>query len=399
MAGGMKTVLVALEFYRAPLFEGIAEYARNHRWHLSLEMLSNPRALPWGWEGDGILTMLIRDDPALLQFLRKARKPTVNLEGRHPTTPYPRVLSDTRKAAELAFRYFRSKGFEHFAFYGIEKSFRGQEFMQITREAGFPCDFLVEGTESWREELATTRRWLKRQSMPLAVLCWSDFAGARFVDMAHSLGWRIPDQVAVLGMDNEELVCDCAAVRLSSLRTDIQRVGYLGASLLDAMMEKRASGRERWVIPPREIIERPSTDTLATSSPLVTRAVHFMREQHAAAINVAEVVAACAVSRRGLEKAFGKALGQSPYQTLLRIRMEHARVLLRSGGDKIASVAQQVGIPDAKHFSMLFRSENGISPREYRQRWNVPDHYSPTRAVPGTPARPGQPVDGSDGEV
>jgi LacI family transcriptional regulator len=369
MAGKMKNVLVALEFYRGPLFEGIAEYARSHHWHLSLEMLHNPGNIPWGWDGDGILTMLIRDETALLKFLQKTKKPTVNLEGRRLTTSYPRVLSDTKKAAEMAFHYFRGKGFEHFAFYGIEHSVRGRDFALVTQANGYPCTFLLEGAVSWRTQLAVTRRWLKDQPKPLAVLCWADYAGARFVDMAHSLGWRIPDDVAVLGMDNENRICDCAAVRLSSIQTDIQRVGILGAGLLDRIMAGEAIESKSQLIPPREIVERHSTDTFAADSPLVTQAVRFMKEHHPSGINVASVVAACAVSRRGLEKAFLNSLGKTPYQTLLQIRMYKARLLLREGQEKIATVARLVGIPDPKHFSSLFRHEYGDAPRNYRQRW------------------------------
>lgn len=367
MSEKLKNVLVALEFYRGPLFEGIAEYARSHHWHLSLEMLHNPANIPWGWDGDGILTMLIRDETALLEFLKKSRKPTVNLEGRRLTTSYPRVLSDTRKAAEMAFRYFRSKGFEHFAFYGIEHSVRGRDFSRVVELHGFHCSYLHEGAVSWREELSATRQWLKDQPKPLAVLCWEDYAGARFVDMTHSLGWRIPDDIAVLGMDNEELICDCSAVRLSSIRTDIQRVGTLGAALLDRLMAGEPADEQPQFIPPREIVERKSTDTFAADSPLVTQAIRFMKDNHADGINIADVVNACSVSRRGLEKAFLTSLGHSPYRALLQIRMERARMMLRETQDKIATVAQLVGLPDPKHFSSLFRAECGLPPREYRQ--------------------------------
>lgn len=367
MSGKLKNVLVALEFYRGPLFEGIAEYARSHHWHLSLEMLHNPGNIPWGWDGDGILTMLIRDETALLKFLKKCRKPTVNLEGRRLTTSYPRVLSDTRKAAEMAFRYFRSKGFEHFAFYGIEHSVRGRDFSKVAELHGFDCSYLHEVAVSWQEELAAARHWLNNQPKPLAVLCWADYAGARFIDMAHSLGWRIPDEIAVLGMDNEELICDCAAVRLSSIRTDIQRVGTIGAELLDRLMAGEPADGQHRFIPPREIIERRSTDTFAVDSPLVALAIRFMKNHHAEGINIADVVDACSVSRRGLEKAFLGSLGHSPYRALLQIRMERARVMLRESTDKIATVARLVGLPDPKHFSALFRAEYGISPREYRQ--------------------------------
>lgn len=372
MPAKMKNVLVALEFHRAPLFEGIAEYARSHNWHLSLEMFLNPANIPFGWDGDGILTMLIQDDPALLRFLRKYDKPVVNLEGRLPTTSYPRVLSDTRQAAEMAFSYFRGKGFKYFAFYGIEQSFRGRDFIAVVQSQGYACGTLYETPGFWRGDNTTARKWLKAQPKPLAVLCWSDYAGACFIDMALSLGWRIPEDLAVLGMDNEDLICDCTAVRLSSIRTDIQRVGYQGAALLDSLMSGRKPPRKTEIIPPREIEERASTDTFAVDSPLVAQAIHFMRTHYPSGINVADVVRACAVSRRGLEKAFLNSLGRTPYQTLLLIRMDRARAALRDTPDKIATIARHVGIPDSKHFATLFRAAHGISPRQYRQPLTKP---------------------------
>ena len=366
MPAKMKNVLVALEFHREPLFEGIAEYARTHNWHLSLEMFLNPANIPWGWNGDGILTMLIQDDPILLKFLRRSRKPIVNLEGRKPTTSYPRVLSDTRQAATMAFSYFRGKGFKHFAFYGIEQSFRGRDFIAVVEENGHECGTLYESPGFWRGDSITARNWLEAQPKPLAVLCWSDYAGACFIDMALSLGWQIPSDIAVLGMDNEELICDCTAVRLSSIRTDIQRVGYQGAALLDRLMSGRKAPKQTQIIPPRDIEERASTTTFAVESPLVAHAIQFMRAHYSSAINVADVVAACRVSRRGLEKAFLSNLGQTPHQALLHIRMEQARTLLKNGTDKIATIAQQVGITDSKHFATLFRAAHGVPPRQYR---------------------------------
>ena len=369
MTPKLKNVLVALEFYRGPLFEGIAEYARTHNWHLSLDMLTNPGNIPWGWDGDGILTMLIHDDTKLIRFLKTCNKPTVNLEGRRMTTAYPRVLSDTRKAAEMAFHYFRGKGFSNFAFYGYAQSVRGNDFVAVVQANGFCCGRFHETTASWRDELESVRQWLEGQSKPLAVFCWTDYAGARFIDMAHSLGFRIPEEIAVLGMDNEALICDCAAVRLSSIRTDIRTVGYLGAAKLDRIMQGEAPEEETRFIPPREVVERGSTDTHAATSPLVMQSVTFMQEHHGEAINVADVVRACHVSRRGLEKAFLASLGQTPHETLQRIRMERARLLLRENTGKVANIARQVGITDAKYFSTLFLKETGLSPRDYRKSW------------------------------
>lgn len=362
----MKNVLIALEFYRGPLFEGIAEYAREHNWHLSLEMLPNPGNIPWGWDGDGILTMLIKDETELLDFLHKCDKPTVNLEGRSLTTTYPRVLSDTHKAARLAFKYFRDKGFSNFAFYGYRQSVRGKDFLTVVKENGFDCHPLYEWNGSWQGELEITSDWLKQQELPLAVFCWTDYAGARFIDMAHSLGYRIPEDIAVLGMDNEELICDCAAVRLSSIRTDIKKVGYLGAELLDKMMNGERPTEPSSYIAPREVVERGSTDTLAIDSPHVAEAVIFMKQEYAHFINIADVAKNSEISRRGLEKAFIRSLNKSPHEVLLKIRLDKSTKLLRQTDDKISDIARQVGLNDPKHFSTLFKQANGISPRDYR---------------------------------
>ncbi len=365
----MKNVLVALEFYRGPLFEGIAEYARTHNWHLSLEMLPNPGNIPWGWDGDGILTMLIKDETELIDFLDKCDKPTVNLEGRRLTTPYPRVLSDTLKAAEMAFGYFRDKGFLNFAFYGYRHSVRGRDFIRIVKENNFECNALYEWNGSWQGELEITAEWLKQQQLPLAVFCWTDYAGARFIDMAHSLGYRIPEDISVLGMDNEELICDCAAVRLSSIRTDIKTVGYLGAALLDKIMNGEDPNEPSSYIAPREVVERGSSDTLAIGSPHVAAAIRFMKENYSKCINISDVTKNATISRRGLEKAFLRFLNKTPHEVLLKIRLDKAKTILRQTDDKIAAISRQVGLPDPKHFSTLFKQHHGLSPREYRMKW------------------------------
>ncbi len=363
----MRNVLISLEFYRAPLFEGIAEYARTHNWHLSLDMLTNPSKIPWGWDGDGIITMLIQDETELVKFLNKKNKPTVNLEGRNLTTEYPRVLSNTRLAAELAFEYFREKGFEQFAFYGYQHSVRGADFQAVAKENSFPCSVFYEGGADWEKELENMEKWLKDQTFPLAVFCWTDYAGARFIDMAHSLGYKIPEQVAVLGMDNEELICDSTAVRLSSIKTELKLVGYLGAQALDKIMDGQEAN-ENLLIPPSEVVQRGSTETLAIKDPNVKQAVEYMNKNYSKFINISDVVHSLDISRRSLETAFSKVLHQSPHETLLKIRLNRAKTLLHEKSQKISSVANSVGFSDPKYFSTVFKDHIGLSPRDFQKK-------------------------------
>ncbi len=367
----MMHVLVALEFYRGPLFEGIAQYARDHHWHLSLDMLPNPGNIPWGWRGDGILTMLVRDGTPLPDFLDKCRLPTVNVEGRRMGTSYPRVLTDTEGAVALGINHLRARGFTRFGFYGYAHSARKEAFVRQLKEAGLACAVLHESAAPWEKETRRVGAWLKGLQMPMAVFCWTDYAGARFMDMALTLGHKVPQDIAVLGMDDETLVCDCTAVRLSSIRTDLRKVGYLGAQQLDLMMAGKAPAAADLWVPPHEVVARGSTDALASDSPLVARALAHMKSHHARGAKVEDAAAACGVSRRGLEKAFRAHLGRTPHDMLVEIRVEHAKVILRDPKVKIGAVGAQVGVRDPKHFSSLFKSVAGVSPKEYRRRVGV----------------------------
>ncbi len=363
----LRNVLISLELYRAPLFEGIAEYARTHNWHLSLDMLTNPSKIPWGWDGDGIITMMIQDGTELVDFLKETDKPTVNIEGMDLGTGYPRVLSDTKLSAQLSFEYFRSKGFEQFAYYGYDQSVRGLSFQTLVKSHNYPCSAFFEGGVSWKKELEDVTKWLSQQTFPLAVFCWTDYAGARFIDMAHSLGYKIPEQISVLGMDNEELICDSTAVRLSSVKTDLKMVGYLGAQALDEIMDGKVVTGDHF-IPPREVIERESTDTLAIKDPHVKQAVEYMKKNYSKFINISDVVHNLHISRRSLEKSFTRILNQSPHETLLKIRLDHAKRLLKEKTEKVATVANLVGFADAKHFSTVFKEQVGCSPRDFQRK-------------------------------
>ena len=363
----MKNILVAFEFYRSPLFEGVAKYARDHDWHLSLDMLNNPSDMPWGWDGDGILTMLIHSDTKLLKFLKDCDKPTINLEGRNLTTQYPRVLSNTKMAANIAFEYFRSKGFVNFAFYGLPQSVRGLDFINKCVENGFNCRIFSEWKGTWKGAMNITKDWLKAQPKPLAVYCWTDYAGVKLIDMAHALGYRIPEEIAILGMDNEELICESAAIRLSSIETELQSVGYEGAKMLDELMRKPGLKPETKYISPREVISRASTDILTTKSKNVEQAISYMKRNYPSFININDVVANNNISRRGLEKAFLSTFKKTPRVILEKIRIDQAKKLLTSTTDKICTISKAVGINDPRYFSTVFKKHTNIAPRDYRR--------------------------------
>ena len=361
----MKNVLIAFEFYRTPLFEGVVEYAREHDWHLSLEMLNRPSDIPWGWQGDGILTMLIHGNDELQTFLDDSKSKIINLEGRKEFV-YPRVHSDSSSIGKMAFDYFRTKGYHQFAFYGPQNSIRGNYFVEHVKQGGYDCSFFGERELPWQEKLAECQEWLKGQTFPLAVYSWCDHSAASFIDMAKILGYHIPHDIAVLGTDNEHLICHGSAISLSSVDSHLKEVGYRGAEVLDAMMHRDHEPPHSEMLAPIRVVERASSDQLAIDSPVVAKAIRYMKQHYSEGINIADVLQYVGLSRRGLEKAFYGNFSMSPRVLLEKLRMEAARRYLRETNDNIKSIALGCGYSAPRNFSSIFKEHTGMTPKQYR---------------------------------
>jgi LacI family transcriptional regulator len=361
----MKNVLIAFEFYRTPLFEGVVDYARQNDWHLSLEMLNRPSDIPWGWEGDGILTMLIHGNEELKRFLDESQSKIINLEGRKEFV-YPRVHSNSSHVAKMAFDYFRTKGYRQFAFYGPENSTRGSYFSEHVQQAGYQCYLYAERELSWQDKLAECKEWLKEQAFPLAVYSWCDHSAASFIDMAKTLGYHIPHDIAVLGTDNEPLICNGSAISLSSIDSHLKAVGFRGAEVLDQMMMSGHVPPHSEMLDPIRTVERASSDQLAIDSPVVAKSIRYMKQYYPEGINIANVIQHVGLSRRGLEKAFMANFSMSPRVVLEKLRIEASQGRLRETRDSIQSIALGCGYSTPRNFSSIFKESTGMTPKEYR---------------------------------
>jgi LacI family transcriptional regulator len=365
----VKKVLIAFEFYRRPLLEGVFQYAKEMQWHLSLEMVNRPSDIPWGWQGDGVLAMLIHGDSDLLHFLKTLSLPTINLEGR-AEYPYPRVRSDSVAGAKMVIDDMQQKGYRHFAFYGPKDSTRGRDFLLELEFRGLNGHHIMEEQVPWGEQLDICARELTHlvgaENPPLAVYSWTDYSAANFINMAQSLGYDIPKDIMVMGTDDEELVCESSAVRLSSLFTDLHGVGYLGAKQLDAIMSQNKSVGDM-THPPAFIKERMSTSGLAIQSERLRQVVDAMKARFSQGINVSDVVKLSGMSRRSLEHLFRAELGSTPRQILENIRLQHAKNCLLDSQDKIASISAACGYSDPHNFSKVFKQHTGLSPKRFRE--------------------------------
>jgi LacI family transcriptional regulator len=178
----------------------------------------------------------------------------------------------------------------------------------------------------------------------------------------------VPDEVAVVGVDDDELICELSNPPLSSIAPDTYRTGYEAAALLDRMMSGEHVKAAPHLLPPLGVSPRASSDVLAIEDEEVSSAVRFIREHACEGIDVNDVMAQVPLSRRVLESRFKKLLGRSPHEEIDRVQMTRARELLRSTDLSLVQVAEKVGFPHAEYLSVVFKKRVGQTPREYRRQ-------------------------------
>lgn len=372
-----RTVLLALTSSHHGFFRGVARYAREHRWHLVADMIYTAK-IPVGWKGDGIISFIgYRDD--LADFILSSGLPAVEISMVRNEISLPRVEGDSDMIGRLAAEHFLERGFRHFAWAPLLDDVLNAErlsgFSNRLAEAGESCHLLPPadsryGDPSVRDWTARRKlliRELKRLPKPLAVFGYNDCVAAEIIDACDDAGLLVPEAVAVLGVDNDALICECIPVPLSSVCHDLEGMAYQAAALLDRLMAGRKPPKRVLRVPPKGLVTRRSTDILAVENLQVARALRFIRDRYASALlSVNDVVAATSISRRPLEKAFRQELKRSINEEIVRVRMNKVKDLLANSDMKIVDIAAVCGFSRPNHLFRTFRQLHGKSPKAYR---------------------------------
>jgi LacI family transcriptional regulator len=231
------------------------------------------------------------------------------------------------------------------------------------------------------EESGRLRGWISRLERPVGVFACNDTSGLKLAEMCRSLAVPVPDSVAILGVDNEDILCEMASPSLSSIELDCETIGFRAAALLDRLTAgsrpdgsraaRSAGGREQRrviLVAPKEIVERESTQVFSCGDPIVEQAVRSIRLRAAQGATAASTLAELPASRRSAEIKFRKATGRSIREEILRVRLERVKTLLRSTDLTIAAVAAGSGFASAQRLHEAFRKTEGVSPGAFRKR-------------------------------
>jgi LacI family transcriptional regulator len=368
-----RSVLTALGWHDQRIFMGIARYARQANWHLETRTIFDV-LIPRGWKGDGLVACY-GTGRELREFIveQSAKQPTVLLGANNPGIDVPQVLEGNIAAGQMAAQHFLDRGHTKFAWYahrsGRSAEERREGYREALRAAGYECVILEAPAARNSEGYADTRKWLigrlKNMPRPLALFALDDQAAVDVIDACIEAHLRIPEDIAVLGVGNLEIVCECSHVPISSVEFDFEQVGYRAAELLDRLMNGQPPPKEPIVMPPVGIVSRKSTDSLAVENDSLTRAFTFIRENFHRHIQINDIARAASVSRRTLSELFARELRQSPSDFLLEVRIDSAKQLLRNTDDKIDQIATACGL--LQNLRRSFRKKVGLSPHDYRE--------------------------------
>jgi len=353
---------------------GVGDYARVHGpWLFYLPAEMPVRSLPSKeeWDGDGVIAQTHRD-PAFIRQLAECGKPVVALTGPPGSGGLHQVRPNQDAVAELALAHFRDRGFMRFAYCGVpgERVWptTGETFKHLAEGAGYTCDVYQAAFVSPKPtlRLANLAQWLKGLKKPLALLAASDGRAREVLDAARLANIHVPEEIAVLGVNDDEMICEMANPPLSSVVHNARRVGYEAAAMLDRLMGGRKIMADI-IVDPLGIKSRQSTDLLAIEDPDVAAAVRFIRENACAGIRVDDILEQVALSRRALEKRFRTAVGRPPHMEIRRVQLERVKELLVTTDFKLEKIAEVTGFSTAQYLAGLFHRVVKVTPGAWRQ--------------------------------
>jgi LacI family transcriptional regulator len=360
------------------LLHGIRAYIREHRsWSIYLGEQSRGEPAPqWlrTWSGAGIIARI--ENAAIARAVRATGLPVIDVSAARQMPNIPYVETDDAAIGRLGAEHLLQRRFRHFAFCGVPhfkwSNSREEHFQQALAEAGFACHVYrpSEGARAlvpWEQEQRELADWIRRLPKPVGVLAAYDIRGREVLDVCRQLGVNVPDDLAVLGVDNDELVCDLADPPLSSIIPDTHRTGYEAAGMLDALMAGQPEPSLAHLIKPLGIARRQSTDVLATNDTDFSAAVRFIRAHATEGIAVDDVLRVVPLSRRVLESRFKRLLGRTPHEEILRVRIDRVKELLTETDLSLTAIAHRTGYDHVEYLSVVFKRETGLPPSVYRE--------------------------------
>jgi LacI family transcriptional regulator len=360
------------------ILRGITQYVReNGSWSIAHEPRSLEESAPrWlqRWTGDGIIARV--QDAGIAREIAAVGVPVVDCLGVVGDLGFPLVHTDDEAIGRLGAGHLLEKGFRRFGFFGIEgenwSDRRAQAFAAHVAAEGYPCEthripWHTAGSQRWQDSERDLASWLAQIPKPAGVMLASDQIGPHILEACRRANVMVPDDVGVIGVDNDEPLCEVSDPPLSSVWPDHRRVGYEAARLLDQLIHGAPPPAAPVLLPPRGVVLRKSTDALAVDDRALSLALRYIREHGCGSIEVSDVVKAVGVSRTVLQRRFRTLLGRSIHDEIVRVRLVRARELLQQTDLPLGEIAERTGFRYQEYMGAVFRRRLRQTPGSIRK--------------------------------
>jgi LacI family transcriptional regulator len=382
-----RQVAVLIDFSRSygrGLLSGVAKFVReHHEWSVQSEEWRWTDATPaWfkNWKGDGAIAWV--ETPELAAIIHGLGVPVVDVRGSVENCGLPLIATENTTVVDLVAEHFMHRSFRHYAFCGFVGANYSDErshlFQECLAQAGFACAVYHPPETSRDAQVIELEKrgllfqdhlsnWLKSLPKPVGIMTCNDIRGHQVVNACRRANLAVPEEVAVVGVDNDEIFCELCDPPLTSVALNTLQIGYEATALLERIMAGGRSPEKPVRLPPLGIVTRRSSDVLAMSDRQLAAGTRFMREHAFQTININEVARAAGMSRRVFERRFVAQVGRAPKAEVLRLRLERVKDLLADTDWTLAQIAERTGFKYSEYLHTVFTQKVGIPPGRFRE--------------------------------
>lgn len=381
----MYKIILLIDFtedYGKSLLKGITKYSKeNGPWMFCRmpmhyrENLSMDNIIEFAkdWKADGIIAQFYNH--ADIKKLVDTKIPVIVEDFKERFEEFPNITGGYFEAGQMGAKYFINKGYKNFAFYGFDNIVwsreRAEGFEDLVKKHGEKVHFFspkkIATRELWFYKPSALSKWLTSLPKPVAIMACDDERAQNITEACKHSKIKIPEEVAVLGVDNDDLTCNLSDPPLSSIALDTVQGGYEAAKLMQLLIENKDQKKYDIIVNPTTIITRQSTDICATTDKQIAKALNFIHQNVENNINVEDVLKKVSISRRALEKRFLEVTGSAIYKYICQLRIRKFSDKILESDKSIYEIAIETGFNDNKNISRLFKQVNGCTPLQYRK--------------------------------
>ena len=384
----MIKILLLLDFaeeYHKNLLQGIIRYSREFGPWVFFRMpiyyretIGIDGILKWAkdWGAKGLIGQL-HNNSEIWKFTNEGIS-VIAQDFQERFKDVPNITGAYHQTGRLGAEYFLRKGFKNFAFYGFKNIVwsreRAEGFEEKIKEAGYSVHYFEHrksrSMDLWYYKPSLLSKWLKSLPKPTALMTCDDNQGLHITEASRHAGIRIPEDVAVLGVDNDENICFLSDPPLSSISSDVEKGGYEAARVMQQMITAGKTNSDNIIVKPTHIITRASTDIYSTDDELIVKTLKYIHLNIDKNIKVGQVLKEVPLCRRSLEKRFIITTGYPVYKYIYQLRIEKFMKKLLETDMTITEIAHELGFEDTKNISRQFKQMKGLTPLEYRKKFS-----------------------------